>query len=171
MTTIRTNVRLGERVREVALERRGERLHARVDGREYRLSILEPQLGVYSLMPAGEGGPSTEAVVHEAGGVFRVRVRSRFFEASVESPGRGGSGSGYGAGGRSSGLLKALMPGRVVRVLAQPGESVKRGQGILVIEAMKMENEIGSPKEGVVKEVRVSPEDRVEAGAALAVIE
>ena len=124
MATIRTNVRFGERIREVALERRGERLHARVDGREYDLSILEPQSGVYSLMPAKEGGLSTEAVVHEAGGVFRVRVRNRFFEASVESPGRRGGVPGQGAGLAGSGHLKALMPGRVVRILAQPGQSV-----------------------------------------------
>jgi pyruvate carboxylase subunit B len=63
------------------------------------------------------------------------------------------------------------MPGKVVRVLVEPGERVHCGQGILVIEAMKMENEIGSPKEGVVKELLASPEDRVEAGASLAVIE
>ncbi len=63
------------------------------------------------------------------------------------------------------------MPGRVVRLLVAPGASVRRGQGVVVIEAMKMENEIGSPREGKVKEIRVAPGERVEGGATLAVIE
>ena len=55
--------------------------------------------------------------------------------------------------------------------LVEPGDKVEKGEGILVIEAMKMENEIGSPKEGTVGKVEVAEGDRVEAGARLAVIE
>jgi biotin carboxyl carrier protein len=171
MSSIRANVRLGDRVREVSLDRRGERVTARVDGREYRLSILEPRRGVYSFMPADGGGRSTEAVVQENGGLFRVRLRDRFFEASLEVPGRSAGGLSSGAGESGPQVLKALMPGRVVRILVEPGAKVQRGQGILVIEAMKMENEIGSPKEGVVKEILASPDDRVDSGASLAVID
>jgi biotin carboxyl carrier protein len=63
------------------------------------------------------------------------------------------------------------MPGRVVRVLAQAGDKVEANQGIVVIEAMKMQNELKSPKAGVVVEVRVSAGDTVAAGQVLAVIE
>lgn len=170
MKTIRTSVRLGDRTREVALERRGESMMARVDDREYQLSVQEPHPGIYSLVTDHGAGHSAEAVVHETDGLFRVRVGGRFFEASVGSAGPGG-GAGYGTSSKGSGILKALMPGRVVRVLVEPGDTVKRGQGILVIEAMKMENEIGSPREGVVKEIQVKAEDRVETGARLAVVE
>jgi pyruvate carboxylase subunit B len=90
--------------------------------------------------------------------------------AGVELPGRARDrGARSGTGER--GVLRAVMPGRIVRLLAQPGDAVRRGQGVVVIEAMKMENEIPSPRDGTVAKVLVSPGDRVESGAELAVIE
>jgi biotin carboxyl carrier protein len=67
--------------------------------------------------------------------------------------------------------LKASMPGRVVRVLVEPGEAVKAGQGVLVIEAMKMQNEVKSPKDGKLSRLQVKPGDTVNAGQPLAVVE
>jgi biotin carboxyl carrier protein len=67
--------------------------------------------------------------------------------------------------------VKASMPGRVVRVLVKKGDHVAARQGILVIEAMKMQNELKSPKDGRVAEIRVSPGDTVAAGDTLAIIE
>ena len=63
------------------------------------------------------------------------------------------------------------MPGRVVRVLVAPGDTVAARQGVVVVEAMKMENELRSPKAGTVKEVAVTPGTSVEAGRVLVVIE
>ena len=62
------------------------------------------------------------------------------------------------------------MPGRVVRVLIKPGEKVEEGQGLVVVEAMKMENELKSPKAGVVSELHAQEGQPVEAGAKLAVV-
>ncbi len=67
--------------------------------------------------------------------------------------------------------LKASMPGRVVRLLVEEGDTVVLHQGVLVIEAMKMQNELKSPKEGRIVELRVSSGDTVAAGDILAVIE
>jgi biotin carboxyl carrier protein len=67
--------------------------------------------------------------------------------------------------------IKASMPGRVVRLLAQPGDTVEVNQGVVVIEAMKMQNELKSPKAGKVADLRVAPGDTVTAGEVLAVIE
>jgi biotin carboxyl carrier protein len=67
--------------------------------------------------------------------------------------------------------LKASMPGRVVRVLVSKGEAVAAHQGVLVIEAMKMQNEMKSPKDGRVADLRVAPGDTVASGQVLAVIE
>jgi biotin carboxyl carrier protein len=63
------------------------------------------------------------------------------------------------------------MPGRIVRLLVEKGDTVSAHQGILVIEAMKMQNEIKSPKEGRVADLRVSPGDTVASGDTLAIIE
>jgi biotin carboxyl carrier protein len=66
--------------------------------------------------------------------------------------------------------IDAPMPGKVVRVLVKEGDSVEEGQGLVVIEAMKMENELRSPKAGVVKELHAQEGHPVEAGAKLAVV-
>ena len=65
------------------------------------------------------------------------------------------------------GVLRALMPGRIVRVLVAKGESVTKGASLLVLEAMKMENEIQSPVDGVVDEIFVDAGQAVESGAEL----
>lgn len=67
--------------------------------------------------------------------------------------------------------LKSSMPGRVVRVLVHPGESVSAHQPIVVVEAMKMQNELKSPRDGRIAQLRVSPGDTVGSGEILAVIE
>jgi 3-methylcrotonyl-CoA carboxylase alpha subunit len=69
------------------------------------------------------------------------------------------------------GVVKALMPGRVVRVLVEQGASVKKGAGLLILEAMKMENEIQAPTDGVVDRLFVEPGQTVESGADLVHIE
>jgi biotin carboxyl carrier protein len=63
------------------------------------------------------------------------------------------------------------MPGRVVRVLVSPGDAVQARQGVVVVEAMKMENELRAPKAGTVREVNVAVGASVEAGRVLVVVE
>jgi pyruvate carboxylase subunit B len=67
--------------------------------------------------------------------------------------------------------IKAPMPGKVVRVLAGVGTPVEAGQSVLVIEAMKMQNELKAPKTGVVKKINVAEGAAVDAGQALAEVE
>lgn len=68
---------------------------------------------------------------------------------------------------QGSGLVKTPMPGRVLKVLVKEGDEVKVGQPLVVVEAMKMENELGAEMDGVVKKVFVSPGATVEGGARL----
>ena len=69
--------------------------------------------------------------------------------------------------GGGHGVIKALMPGRIVRVLVQKGETVAKGASLLVLEAMKMENEIQAPAAGVVEDILVEAGQTVEGGAEL----
>jgi len=78
---------------------------------------------------------------------------------------------GVGGGAQGPRPVKAPMPGRVVRLMVAAGDQVEEGQGVVVIEAMKMQNELKSPKAGKVVELRVAPGDTVTAGEVLAVIE
>ena len=67
----------------------------------------------------------------------------------------------------AGGTIKALMPGRIVRVLVNKGDAVRKGTGLLILEAMKMENEIQAPADGVVESIFVTQGQTVEAGAEL----
>jgi biotin carboxyl carrier protein len=67
--------------------------------------------------------------------------------------------------------VKALMPGRIVNVLVNPGDEVSQQQGVIIVEAMKMENELKSPKAGKIAEIKVIPGQTVEKGELLVVIE
>ncbi|NOY11534.1 MAG: biotin/lipoyl-binding protein [Archaeoglobi archaeon] len=68
-------------------------------------------------------------------------------------------------------VVKAMLPGTIIKILVSPGDDVKAGETLLILEAMKMENEIVSPSSGKVKEVRVSEGQRVETGDVLVVLE
>ncbi|HTT77262.1 MAG TPA: biotin/lipoyl-containing protein [Candidatus Binataceae bacterium] len=82
---------------------------------------------------------------------------------------------GAGPGGRPAvagkAQLKAMMPGRVVNVLVSVGDKVALQQGLVVVEAMKMENELKSPKAGTVTEIKVAPGQTVEKGDLLIIVE
>jgi biotin carboxyl carrier protein len=77
--------------------------------------------------------------------------------------------SNAAGGGRQE--VAAPMPGKVVRVLVAVGDTVEAGQGLVVVEAMKMQNEMKSPKAGRVVEVRARPDAAVVAGEALVIVE
>lgn len=72
---------------------------------------------------------------------------------------------------RGPAKIATTMPGKVIRLLVANGDTVAAGQAILVVEAMKMQNEIKSPKDGVVKGLRAEPGSTVTAGQTLALIE
>jgi biotin carboxyl carrier protein len=63
------------------------------------------------------------------------------------------------------------MPGKVIAVLVAEGDPVEKGQGLVIVEAMKMENEVRSPISGEVKEIKIKPGDTVEGGAVLVIVE
>lgn len=123
-----------------------------VAGRSYRVAREDD-------LPATNGG---ETAVLFAGYRYPYRVEdSRSLKAR----------RAHSGGHDGPKVIKASMPGRVVRVLAQRGEAVEAHQGVVVIEAMKMQNELKSPKAGTVAEMRVVPGDTVAAGDVLAVVE
>jgi biotin carboxyl carrier protein len=106
-------------------------------------------------------------------GRVHVRVRGRVLRFEILDERRlkmkEAQGFRLDVGGLAS--IDSPMPGKVIKILAKEGDEVKEGQGVIVVEAMKMENELRTPKAGVVKEIKVKEGDAVEAGARLAVIE
>jgi acetyl/propionyl-CoA carboxylase alpha subunit len=142
----------------------GNDMECVVDGRVLSVDAQILQPGVLSLIV---GGRQYRCILDRNG----VLIDGRRFAFEVNDPRslQGRRGAGAGAAGPRS--VKAPMPGRVVRVLVVAGEEVVEQQGIVVIEAMKMQNELKSPKAGKVVRVAVAPGDTVGAGDVLAVVE
>ena len=112
-------------------------------------------------------------VVEEGDGTLVVWVEGEPHHIQFEEEGRrrrrGARGPGQVVGGRQT--IVAPMPGKVVKVLVSPEQQVSAGQGIIVVEAMKMENELKASGPGVVKEIRVQEGAGVGGGDVLVVIE
>ena len=90
--------------------------------------------------------------------------------SSAKTVQRGRRGSGEVDPGTARRTIVAPMPGRIVKVLVKPGEAVSARQPLVVVEAMKMENELRAPRDGVVAEIRVAEGASVEANTVLLVL-
>jgi biotin carboxyl carrier protein len=149
------------------LELSGARVHyARETGESVDLeySIAAAGTGQWSVLANGR---SFAAQLLSNG---EVSVNGRVFRVEIFDP-RSMRGRRSTAGSEGRQTIAAPMPGRVVRVLIEAGQEVDAGQGLIVVEAMKMQNEMKSPKAGRVVEVRTVAGATVAAGEILAVIE
>jgi len=161
-------VQIAGKKREVEVARDGPRLLVRLDGRELAADAVEVATGTYSILLDGQ---SFEVRVQpEPGGHLHVQTCGEEFPVEVRDPRlwRGKRGGVLEAEGRQQ--VTAPMPGKIVRVLVAAGEKVEAGQGLLVVEAMKMQNEIRAPKSGTVERVLVSEGQAVTAGHVLAIV-
>jgi len=145
----------------------GEGMEYLLDGKACQADCVEVAHGVYSVLI---GGRSYEARVaqHGPAGASRrvVTVGSRHFTVDVRDPRRRRS-AGSLADQTGPQEILAPMPGKIVKVLASTGQEVAQGAGLLVIEAMKMQNELRAPRAGRVANVYVAEGSGVESGARL----
>jgi biotin carboxyl carrier protein len=152
----------------VEVERRGAGYEVTIDGRTMGVDLIPAGRFLHSLR--FEDGRQFALSHQREGDRHSVTLSGRTVHVDLFNPlalKRGGSDDAAGQGG----TIRALMPGRVVRLLVSPGETVRRGAGLLILEAMKMENEIVAPADGVLSDFFVKPGDTVEVGAELAHLE
>ncbi len=152
--------------REVPVEVDGDRV--RVEGQEFRAHLtVVPGTAVRHLLVDAD---SLALVVEQQGrGEWRLAVEGTACVATVVDERTRHIRSLTGDSGQAAAPshLKAPMPGLVVRLLAREGEAVVAGQGLVVLEAMKMENELRAGAPGVVASIRVAPGQAVEKGQVL----
>lgn len=156
---------------EVEINRDGRKVTATVNGRLYDLDVSEPEKG--SLLVKNENKVSQVFVSPRSGkdSEFGVTIHGRHLDVEIIDPKRL-----RGAGDDCENMdglaeIKTAMPGKVVRILVETGADVSKGDGVIVVEAMKMQNELRSPKDGIVKTIRAAEGETVNAGEVLVVIE
>ena len=155
-----------ERRLELALA--AGRWHCLLDGREVNVDAVETQPDMLSLIVEGR---AYEIRRERVLGDWRIWVGHQVHATEVRDPKslRGRKlRADHDKGARR---LLAPMPGKVVRLLVSENSPVEAGQGVVVVEAMKMQNEIKSPKKGVVKKLAVAEGTAVIAGDVLAIVE
>ena len=163
-------IQIGKVQRTVEIEPlQGGTFRVQLDGRPTAVDAVETMAGTYSILLDGhaqearvtDDGSDEGLLVRCAGAEFRVRVRD-------PRSWRGGRHDVLQAEGPQR--ILAPMPGKVVRVLVNAGDQVEVGRGLLVVEAMKMQNEIRAPKSGRIEHILVGEGQTVRSQEALLVI-
>jgi biotin carboxyl carrier protein len=152
---------------KLELSRAEGRWLCRLDGREVEVDAVMVRPDVLSLRI---GNQAYEVKCEHLTGEMYVWVGTRRYAAAVRDP-RSLRGRSRDAAEEGPKKLTAPMPGKVVRVLASAGTEVEAGTGIIVVEAMKMQNEIKSPRKGKIQKILVSEGAAVNAGDVLAIVE
>ncbi|WP_373048888.1 biotin/lipoyl-containing protein [Vulgatibacter sp.] len=162
---------LSKQAHEIEVKEKGEGIYeVLLDGEKHLVDALQLDHGAVSLI-VDHASYSVE-FEDSADGLVNVLVRDQVFPVEVLDERRlrmRAAGGRFAVEGPQT--VVAPMPGKVVKILCKVGDEVKEGQGLVVVEAMKMENELASPKDGVIKEIVAVENTSVESGAKLVVVE
>jgi len=172
---VRFDVGTGGQARAVEVAADGDAWRVTIDGRVWRASMVRAGERWSLLLADPAAGQPAAARSYDVAfepasrGAWQVHVNGRVVPAGVRTSAQ--RLRGHGAAGVQDGRVLAPMPGRVVKVLVAPGDVVEARQGVVVVEAMKMENELRAPRGGTVREVRVPEGTSVEAETVLVIID
>lgn len=150
----------------VSVDLDGIKIAAEVDGRKYEGILLNPEPNVYTLIIDGIVYEMRAFAGRSEG---EIEVHTQHYTTSFKPERRSHQKHGKGVSGAQS--ITAPMPGRIVKILKEVGAEVAEGEGVVVVEAMKMQNEMTSPKTGKVTKLKVEIGQTVNSGEVLAIIE
>ena len=157
-----TALRCGDELWEPVVRRKGEAFEVELAGRVYRFDLLEERPGVFLFR---DGRRVVRFHLARAGTTVHLSWDGTVWDLEEEREGAGA------ARRHDTGVLEAPMPGRVVAVRVVPGQRVAKGEELLVVEAMKMENALRAPRDGVVGAVFAEVDDMVAPGRPLVEME
>jgi len=161
-----TAVVAGETV-EITFERTETGMVAAIGDRKYSVTVSNAAPGVYWF---NWNNKSIEVTILPEGDLYSVTVGSHRIPVEILDSHKKFQRSAH-KGPSGAAEIRAPMPGRIVRVLAAPGQDIRANQGIVVMEAMKMQNEIKSPTNGKIRTLAVAEGETVRSGHLIAVIE
>jgi biotin carboxyl carrier protein len=168
---VKVHVTINDYQTDIQIADEGGRVLAEIDGRRYELDVHESGPNSYLLISNGQVFDCRVEGRAESGKPVAVIVGTSHCSVTLTDPRRLSSLSAAGAHGDHAARIIAPMPGKVVRVLVEAGSQVEVGAGIIVVEAMKMQNEMKSPKAGTVIALNVQTGATVNGGDVLALIE
>lgn len=158
-------VTVNGREHEVELDDRPGSLRVSVDGKPLDFSFQE--VGEFGQVVAIRDGKSVGLSIEGDASKAAVTIAGHFYEVRLEDERERAAHAAEGSSARRGGVVHSVMPGIVVEILVQRGQTVEKGQPLLILSAMKMQNEIGAPAAGVVTELHVSAAQAVSAGTRL----
>lgn len=158
-------VRRGEREERVQVRRNDGGYEVTVGDRTYQVDALSARAGLHSLRI--DGAHHEVAVRRQGDGAWWVSTAQGAGPVEVLDPLAHLAAQSASKGGKRRQRVDAYMPGRVTAVLVEEGAEVAKGQGIVVLEAMKMENEIRAEHDGTVSKIHVQPGQAVDTGNPL----
>jgi biotin carboxyl carrier protein len=137
------------------------------DGQLLEADAVEVSPGIYSILLQGE---SFEVRIERVGAELRATTMGREYKIAIRDPREWKKNRARAAEAEGRQQVVAPMPGKVIRVLVATGDEVQAGQGLMVVEAMKMQNEIRTPKSGKIERLSVSEGQTVNAGEVVAIV-
>lgn len=165
-------IKVGDRIAWVnLLSQNGNILDIEVDGKRYKVDLMHTADGTFSILEGGHSY-SIELVPHKEPKKYTAYTLYQSYDLEVIDAearyliNRGGNGFDS-----NENTISSPMPGKVVSVLVKEGDTVKEGETVIIISAMKMESEYKAPKDGVVKKVNVKNEDTIEGDQVLIELE
>jgi biotin carboxyl carrier protein len=166
-------VQIDGRALQVELERTASGYECKVDGQPFPLDVVTTAPHTLSILHQGHSFEVTHEVARASSSTAEthIRVGAQHFRAQVRDPRSLRSRRAVPSAEAGPARICAPMPGKVVRLLAAEGDEVEAGQGLIVVEAMKMQNEIQSTKSGKVTKIAVREASAVNAGELLAIVE
>jgi biotin carboxyl carrier protein len=168
---MRLHAEIADRKYVVNIQDDGRRVFAEIDGRRYEVEVHRSGPDGYLFISQGQVWDCRVAGPPESGKQIEVTVGTTGYAVTIADPRRLRSATRVSVHGSDAARIVASMPGKVVRVLVEVGATVEAGAGIIVVEAMKMQNEMKSPKAGTVTALNTQTGATVNGGDVLAVIE
>lgn len=153
--------------RTVELTNSGDKPRWEIDGKNLEADAVEVSPGIYSVLIDGK---SVEVRIERVGTQLRVVANGQEYLAAIDNPRELRKNRAGAAQIEGRQEVVAPMAGKVIRTLVKSGDEVQSGQGLLIVEAMKMQNEIRSPKAGKVEQLKVVEGQTVNPGDIVVVV-
>jgi biotin carboxyl carrier protein len=161
---------ISDKTYHVEIVRQGSRWAGKIDGQPFEVDAVPTARDILSIIE-GEGNAYEVKRERALNGELHMLVGSSRYPCEVQDPRSLRTRRAASDATEGPQKIVAPMPGKVVRIIVPQGEPVEAGKGVLVVEAMKMQNELKSPKSGKVQKLLVAEGATVNAGDMLAIIE